>query len=503
VEFRELLENLPAGAYTCDRDGLITYYNERAVEVWGREPALNDPADRFCGSSRLFGTDGSALDHADCWMGRALREDRPFLGEEIVIQRPDGERRNVLAYARPIHDEDGAVTGAVNVLVDISEQKLVEEQLRRADRAKDQFLAMLAHELRNPLAPMHNALRIMRLAADDASAVEQARGTIERQLQHLTRVVDDMIDVSRVTRNTLTLRRERVDLGSVIRQALETCGPTFDAMQHEVEVTLSPSPLFVHGDPLRLSQVLTSLLSNAAKYTRPNGNIWVTVERQGSDAVITVADTGIGINEGDLPTIFELFRSADGLPQTSQPGLGIGLTLARGLAELHGGRIEAFSEGPDRGSQFRVRLPLIVEEAGELPAESPAAPTAPRPVSARRRILIVDDNGDAAESLAELLALLGHETSTAHDGVAALDMAERLRPSVVLLDIGLPGMSGHDVARAIRREPWGADMLLIALTGWGQTEDRTRSRRAGFDHHLVKPLDLSQLEELISSVPVA
>jgi signal transduction histidine kinase len=502
VEFRELLENLPVGAYTCDVDGLITYYNRRAVDVWGREPAGNEPPPRCCGTFLMFNADGIAIEDATCWMRRAIREDRPFLGEEIHIERPDGTLTAVLGYARPIHDEAGGVVGAVSMMVDITQQKHVEQQLRRADRAKDQFLAMLAHELRNPLAPMHNALQIMRLAADDSSALEQARGTIERQLQHLTRVVDDMIDVSRMTRNTLTLRRERVDLGTVVRQALETCEPLFDAMQHEVEVTLAPELLQVHGDPMRLSQVLTSLLSNAAKYTRPSGHIWIRVERQGSDALISVRDSGIGIATQDLSSIFDLFTSADGVPQAPQPGLGIGLTLARGLAELHGGSIRASSDGPDKGSEFQVRLPLILDFEPES-ADEPALPLRPQSAVAARTILVVDDNVDAAESLAELLQLLGHVTHTANEGAGALAMAAELRPEVILLDIGLPGMSGHDVARAIRDESWGAGVTLIALTGWGQSEDRDRSKDAGFDHHLVKPVDLEQLESLIARVPAA
>jgi PAS domain S-box-containing protein len=499
VEFRELLENLPVGAYTCDVAGVITYYNRRAVDVWGREPALNDPGERCCGAFLMFTADGNAIQDGDCWLRRAVREDRAFLGEEIQIERPNGSRTTVLTYARPIHDEDGVVVGAVSMMVDITQQKHVEQQLRRADRAKDQFLAMLAHELRNPLAPMHNALQIMRLASDDASAVEQARGTIERQLQHLTRVVDDMIDVSRVTRNTLTLRRERVDLATVVRQALETCEPLFKAMQHEVEVTVAPDPLCVHGDPMRLSQVLTSLLSNAAKYTRPNGHIWIRVERQGSDALMLVRDSGIGIATQDLTSIFDLFTSVDGVPQAPQPGLGIGLTLARGLAELHGGSIRVSSDGLDKGSEFQVRLPLILDLDTES-SDEPVLPLRPASRTPARSVLVVDDNADAAESLAELLQLLGHVTHTVSDGARALVMADELRPDVILLDIGLPGMSGHDVARAIRAQPWGAELTLIALTGWGPSEDRERSKDAGFNHHLVKPVDLQELESLIAEV---
>ncbi|HET7636049.1 MAG TPA: ATP-binding protein [Candidatus Limnocylindria bacterium] len=500
VEFRKLLEQLPAGAYTCDADGLITYYNERAVELWGREPKLNNPADRFCGSFRLYLPDGTPIDPADCWMGRALREDRAHVARELVVERPDGGRLTVLAHANPLHDDQGRLVGAVNVLVDITERKRVEERLREDDAARDQFLAMLAHELRNPLAPMHNALQIMRLAPSDATAVEQARGTIERQLAHLTRVVDELIDVSRVTRNRLILRRERVDLAIVVQQAIETCAPIFDAMEHELQVTLSPEPVYVHGDPLRLSQILTSLLSNAAKYTRPNGRVWLTVSRAGEEALITVRDTGIGIRSEELPRVFDLFSRTGVCGQGSQSGLGIGLTLARGLAELHGGSIEAFSEGEEMGSEFRVRLPVISGPSDERTGEE--VRTDDERAARTRRVLVVDDNADAADSLAELLELVGNEARTARDGESALATARSLRPDVILLDIGLPGMSGHDVARAIRAEPWGRDVLLIALTGWGQAEDRARSSAAGFDHHLVKPVNLGELEELIATAPV-
>jgi PAS domain S-box-containing protein len=498
VEFRELLERLPVGAYICDPQGLITYFNEAAVRLWGREPRLNDPVDRFCGSFRLFTPDGVPLDHEECWMALAIREDRAYHGQEILVERPDGTRLTVLANANTIHDETGKLVAAVNVLVDISERKRAEQRLERTDRAKDEFLAMLGHELRNPLAPMHNALRIMRLATDDAAAVEHARTTIERQLQHLTRVVDELIDVSRVRHNHLTLRRERIELGTVAHQALETSAPIFEALNHQVEVTLPAKPIFVLGDALRLSQVLTSLLSNAAKYTRPGGRIWLRVERSRHEALITVRDTGIGIAPEELPTVFDLFMRTDRLPPASQSGLGIGLTLARGLTELHGGSIEVSSEGLARGSEFRVRLPIIAPEV-EAPHEPPPAPVA-EPAHRPHRILVVDDNADAAESLAELLTLIGNETYTAPDGETALERAAQLRPEVVLLDIGLPGISGHDVARAIRAEPWGGETMLIALTGWGQPEDRARSREAGFNHHLVKPVDLTNLEAILDEV---
>jgi signal transduction histidine kinase/CheY-like chemotaxis protein len=494
IEFRQLLEHLPAGAYTCDAEGLITYYNEYAAQVWGREPKLNDPVDRWCGSFKLLMRDGTPLKHADCWMGLAIREDRGYNGQEIVVERPDGSRITVLAHANPIHDDDGKVVAAVNVLVDIRDRKEAENKLLQANRAKNEFLAMLAHELRNPLAPMQNALRVMRIAPADTAAIDHARGVLERQMHHLGRVVDDLIDVSRITRNRLELRTERVDLGTIINQALETSRPLTDAMAHHLTVILPPDPIYLQADAVRLAQVFTNLVRNAAKYTEPKGEIRVAVERQGSDAVVSVRDNGMGIDARDLAIVFEMFTRADGARRT-QGGLGIGLTLARRLVELHGGRIEARSDGLGHGSEFVVRLPIILD--APRPVRSPISGT--RPVSARMlSILVVDDNEDAAESLAELLQLTGNETHIANDGASALEAAEKLRPDIIFLDIGLPRMDGHAVARAIRAEPWGARIRLVALTGWGQPEDRLRSDEAGFDRHLVKPVDFDVLERLIA-----
>lgn len=495
IEFRELLEHLPAGAYTCDAEGLITYYNQRAVEVWGRSPKLNDPVDRWCGSFKLYAADGAPLQHQDCWMGLAIRENRGYNAEEIIVERPNGERLTVLAHANPLHDDDGRVTGAVNVLVDISERKQDEARLIEAQRANREFLAMLAHELRNPLAPMQNALRIMRLSGDDDDAVDHARGVLERQLLHLARVVDDLVDVSRITRNRLELRTDRVELGAIINQAIETSRPLADAMQHEVTVSLPVEPVYLQADAVRLAQVFTNLLRNAAKYTDARGRIRIAVERQGSDALVSVRDSGIGMTPEQLAVIFQMFtRAAAG--NDSRGGLGIGLTLARRLVELHGGTIEARSDGLGRGSEFSVRLPIIID----APRPVRAVPAEPEPHATDARVLVVDDNVDAADSLAELLQLIGSETHVAHDGQQAIEMAEALRPDLIFLDIGLPRMDGYEVARRIRSTEWGAGTRLVALTGWGQAEDRARSEAAGIDEHLVKPVDFGVLEGLVEAV---
>lgn len=498
LEFRRLLERLPAAAYTCDTEGLITYFNPRAVELWGREPRLNDPIDRFCGSFKIFAPDGTPIPHERCWMALALQENRAYNGEEIVIERPDGSHLTVLAHANPLHDDGGRVIGAVNVLVDITDRKRAEQVLHEADRIKNEFLATLAHELRSPLAPMTTALEVMRRSDDDATA-EQARNTLQRQVSHLTRIVDDLLDLSRITRNELELRPAPVDLASIIGQAVETSRPLADCAAHRVEVVLPAEPVRLRADPVRLTQLFANLLTNACKYTPDGGRISVTAAREGAEATISVTDTGIGISPELLPRVFDMFRRSEESVARSEDGLGIGLTLARRVAELHGGTIQASSAGPGSGSTFTVRLPVL--DAAEPDAPDPATTNGREPAVTRRRILVVDDHSDAAESLSELLELTGHDVHTVHDGLAALDAAESLRPDAVLLDIGLPGMSGYDIARQIRRQPWGRRLLLVALTGWGQAKDRRRSREAGFDRHLVKPIDFGELEELLAEPP--
>ncbi len=911
VEFRRLLEHLPAGAYTCDPDGLITYYNRRAVEVWGRSPKLNDPVDRFCGSFKLFATDGSPLRHDQCWMALALRTGRGFNREEIVVERPDGTRLTVLAHANPIRDESGRLLGAVNVLVDISdrkrdeearallsaivessedaivsktlegriltwnlaaerlfgypadeavgrpvtllippdrldeermildrirrgerleryetvrvtrdgqlidvsltispirdadgrvvgaskiahditERKRAEEQLRRsereltdffenapvglhwvgpdgvilranraelellgyaaeeyvgrhiadfhadadaicdilrrlqageelhdyearlrckdgsvrhvlissnalwedgrfihtrcftrdvtdrkrneaalagqkrvlellvqgaplpdvldslceiiegqsqqgliatvllmdedgrrlrsvagrrapaeyaravdglaigpcagscgtaayrgepvvvtdiaadplwadyrdlalghglracwstpllssqgkvlgtfavysptprgpspdetrlvdiltrtagvaverrraeeslrvADRRKDEFLATLAHELRNPLAPVRNAVELLRMQVPSAPGTEWALRVIDRQMQQMTRLIDDLMDVSRISRDKLELKRERVELAEVVRVAMETGRPLIEAAGHEFTVTVPPEPVWLDADPVRLAQCVANLLTNAAKYTDRGGRVWLTAERQGSDAVVTVRDTGIGVPAEHLSRVFDMFAQVERSQDRAQGGLGIGLHLVKRLVAMHGGSVSAHSDGPGKGSEFAIRLPLPMldgEKGGGGEGKAKAAEGSPSGL----KVLIVDDNRDAAASLGMLLRIAGHDVRTAHDGLEAVGAADGFRPDVVLLDIGLPRLNGYDVARRLRQQPWGQQAVLIAVTGWGQDGDRQRSKEAGFDHHMVKPVDPSALLDLLTTL---
>jgi PAS domain S-box-containing protein len=375
------------------------------------------------------------------------------------------------------------------------ERRRAEEALREADRRKDEFLATLAHELRNPLAPMRNALQVIQLAGNNAEAVGQAREMMERQMRHMVRLVDDLLDLSRITRGKLELRKQTVELAAVVRTAVEASRPLIGVAGHHLAITLPPQPVFVDGDPVRLAQVFSNLLNNAAKYTEKGGHIWLTAERQGSDAVVSVRDSGLGIPREMLGRVFELFTQVDRTLEKAQGGLGIGLTLVRRLAEMHGGSVEAKSEGAGQGSEFTVRLPalLAAPDGGEA-AEEEIAP------SSRRRILVVDDNRDSAVSLGMMLQLMGNEVRTAHDGLEGVRAAEVFRPDVVLLDIGLPVLNGYEAARRIRGQPWGEGIVLIAVTGWGQEEDRRRSKEAGFNFHLVKPLEPAALEKLLAGL---
>jgi PAS domain S-box-containing protein len=379
---------------------------------------------------------------------------------------------------------------------DLMERIRAEESLRTADRRKNEFIAMLAHELRNPLAPVMNAIELMKREAPHDPTLGKACEIIDRQLVLMARLLDDLLDVGRITSDRLDLRRTRVDLETVIRGAAEMSIPHMNGYHHELTLSFPSVPVFLEADPARLGQIFGNLLNNASRYTDPNGRIAVAAERQGGQAVVTVKDNGIGIPADKLSSIFEMFAQVERTGGGPQGGLGIGLHLVKRLAEMHGGSIEARSEGPGLGSEFVVRLPALPEESAAVTRALVARAAEPAP-AASRRILIVDDNVDSAESLATILQLDGNETHMAHDGLEAVEAAARLRPDVVLMDIGLPSLSGFDVCRRIRTEPWGRDAVLIAVTGWGQDDDRRRSLEAGFDYHLVKPVDLRMLSSLM------
>ncbi len=394
---------------------------------------------------------------------------------------------------------------------EVAERRRVEEALKEADRHKDEFLAMLAHELRNPLAPIHNAVQLMGKRTIADPQIVWARDLIARQLGHLTRLVDDLLDVSRITRGKIKLTREVVDLGGLISRAIETVHPLLDERRHSLKLELPDPEVKLLGDPTRLTQAISNVLGNAAKYTDSGGEVSLIVLHGDEDVEIRVRDNGIGIEASALPYVFELFTQVDRDSGHAQGGLGIGLALVKRLVEMHGGTVSASSEGPGKGSEFRIRLPRHrdMSDAAPLSGASGSPGTVlVTPVVAGsaarrgRRILIADDNNDALESLATLLQLGGHEVFTATNGGTALQCAEHNLPEVALLDIGMPLLDGYEVARRIRAQPWGQRITLVALTGWGQDSDRRRSREAGFDSHMVKPLDLDVLADLLAQLPV-
>lgn len=427
---------------------------------------------------------------------RRLRdEELPFFEIENRYVRKDGQVVWVHKFVSLLHDGRGAPVHFVALVTDVTERRRMENALREADRRKDEFLATLAHELRNPLAPISNALHVLK-RTDAPPQTEKLIGMIERQVTHLIRLVDDLLEVSRISRGKVELRRERLDLAAVISQAIETSQPLIHARRHETKLSLPSKPLVVDGDPVRLAQVFANLLNNAAKYTEAGGRIWIEAESLGGEAIVTVRDSGAGISAEMLPRVFDLFTQADRHLEGAHGGLGIGLALVRSLVELHGGRVEACSAGLGLGSEFIVRLPLVEGAAGKPEAQSNGT-TAPE---GSRRVLVIDDNPDVADSLAMLLETFGVNVRTANSGAVGLEALADFRPELVFLDLGMPGMDGYETARRIRERPEGRTVLLVALTGWGQEEDRSRTRAAGFDRHLVKPAEIDALQELLASL---
>ena len=422
--------------------------------------------------------------------GEVLRAD------EDPFQRADGQIQWLRWEIRPWHDAAGQVAGIMVFSEDITAHKLSDLALREADQRKDEFLATLAHELRNPLAPIRNATEILKRYAVPDPTWQAARDMIDRHVGQMVRLIDDLMDVSRLSRGKLALRRERVDLATALESAAEDARPRLESTRHRLVLTLPTAAIGLDADPLRLAQVFANLLDNAAKYTEPGCAITVTAERCGAEVAVTVADTGIGIAPDHLPDLFEMFAQIGSDPDRSQGGLGIELPLTRHLVELHGGRIEVRSAGRGQGSAFVVHLPI----SAETPAD-PLAPSAPRRDfgDKTRHILVADDNPDCAESLAVLLRLLGHEVEIAGDCLEAVAAAERYRPETILLDLGMPKLDGYGACRRIRERPWGKVFAIFALTGWPQESDRSKSRGAEFDGHLVKPVGLTELRQALEA----
>ncbi len=629
--FRELFDLGPVAVFSCDRDGVLQNYNRCAAEMWRREPARDDPRERYCGSFGLYHPDGRRLLHEESPMVQVLRTGVPVRNVEVLIERPDGSRIPVVMSFAPLRNEQGDISGAITSFYDITDRKRAEDSLREseqrmrfvmdsmpqklftatpsggvdyfnpqwteftglpfetirdwgwtqfihpddvaenvrvwkhsidtgepfqfehrfrradgeyrwhfsralarrdaegklvmwvggntdihdqmqtanqlrqyaadlseADRHKNEFLAMLAHELRNPLAPMVNAMRIIQIAGGDPQTLRTASEMMERQIGQMVRLVDDLLDVNRISRGTIELRKAPMELASAVAHAVEAVRPQCEALGHDMTVVVPPVPIYLFGDPARLAQVIGNLLSNACKFTEPGGRIELTVVREGEQAILRVRDSGIGIPADQVPRIFDMFVQVDASLAGSKGGIGMGLTLVKELVELHDGTVEVHSAGTGHGSEFVVRLPVL----SDVPMPEPE----PEPIGKestslpRRRILVVDDNRDAADSLAALLKLAGHETETAYDGLDAVDRAETFRPELILLDIGLPKLGGYEVARRIREQPWGNGTVLVALTGWGHEDDRENSRTAGFRDHLVKPVKHDALMKLLAEL---
>ncbi|MDP8983913.1 MAG: PAS domain S-box protein [Pseudomonadota bacterium] len=470
-------------------DGIITSWNRGAARLFGYEAA------EMIGKPIITIIPPELRDEERVILSR-LRAGQSIDHFDTVRVAKDGRRIDISLTISPVHDAHGMIVGASKIARDISERKRAERALRDANQQKDEFLATLAHELRNPLAPIRNATEILaRMELDPA--VRSVSDIIGRQVGQMAHLVDDLLDVSRITAGRVRLQLEALDLRTALAMAIEACRPALRAAGHELVLHEPSEPLYIQGDRVRLPQVFSNILNNAVKYTQPRGRIEVRVKREQDEAVVRVRDNGIGIPANMLAYVFELFAQVDRSYDRTDGGLGLGLTLARRLVEMHAGRIEAHSDGPGRGSEFVVRVPTL----GDAPGATADGTVAPRAVG-RLRVLIADDNHDAAATLAMLVQMMGHDTEVVHDGLAAVELAEGLKPDVAILDIGMPLLDGYATMQRLAARPWSDQTVFVALTGWGQEQDRKRALAAGFDHHLIKPVDADVLQAvLIGAAP--
>jgi PAS domain S-box-containing protein len=479
--------------FLMDTDGRVAAWNAGAERIFGysEEEALGLPfADFFHPDDRLRDVHQKEL-HLAVKNGRAI--------DDKWHVRKDGSLFWASGITTALRDDDGDLRGFAKVTRDRTERKMAEESLRDANRRKEEFLAVLAHELRGPLAPVTNSVQVLRLLSSGNPVADQAHATIDRQIKHLTRLVDDLLDISRINQGKFNIKMEILELAQVVAQAVEASRPLIDARKHGLTITLPHHPVRVNGDSARLIQVFNNLLTNSAKYTPEGGRIWLMAEQEDDAAVVRIRDTGLGISREMLPAIFELFAQADRAKDAEEGGLGIGLSLVKSLVELHGGSVSANSEGLGKGCEFVVRLPLSTQPAAPEKTADQGSNGAPVSAADANRVLVVDDNRDAANSLAILIQAWGHQIRVAHEGLHALEVAREFRPDVVLLDLGLPGMPGVELAEQLRQEPGLEKTFLVALTGYGADEDRRRTSEAGFQAHLVKPADLNELQTLLAN----
>jgi len=494
---RSLIESNIDALIATDPRGIITDINKQMEALTGctRDELIGAP----------FKDCFTDPDRAQAGINRVLSESK-VTDYELTARARDGKETVVSYNATTFHDRDRKLQGVFAAARDVTERKRYEQSLQEADRRKNEFLAMLAHELRNPLAPIRNALQIMRLKAGEEhqrpedEAVRSASAMMERQVGQMVRLVDDLLDVSRISRGKIELKRISVELASALHQAVEVIRPQCNNMNHTLHVSLPTNPIYLNADPTRMAQVLGNLLNNACKFTDVGGQIWLTVVQEGNQAVIRVRDIGIGIAAESLPRIFDMFVQIDTSLERSVSGLGIGLTLVKNLVEMHDGTVEVHSAGLGHGSEFTVRLPISLETVKPISVPDKLDPHI---TGEALRILVVDDNRDSATSMATLLKLLGHNTCLAYDGLEAVEQSTVFHPEIILLDIGLPKMNGYEACRMIRAQSEGENIVIVALTGWGQEEDRRKSSSAGFDRHLVKPVDYESLLKLLADVQLS
>jgi PAS domain S-box-containing protein len=485
--FRTLADNIAQLAWMADPRGWISWYNKRwfdytgtsleEVEGWGWQKVHHpDYVDQVV----------AKVSH--CFKTGQVWEDT------FPLRDKDGQYRWFLSRAIPIRDNQGHVTRWFGTNTDVTEQREAEQALREADRRKDEFLATLGHELRNPLAPIQAGLEVIKMAKDDPNVLDEICLTMERQIEHLVRLIDDLLDMSRITMGKITLQKEQMELSPLIKSALDAVDPLIKEKGHELTVSLPPDPLYLEADATRVLQMMTNLLTNAARYTAEGGHIWLMVQRQDTDAIIKIRDNGLGIPPHKLKRVFEMFMQTSKSKELSNSGLGIGLTLVQKLVEMHHGSVEAHSEGYGQGSEFILRLPLLTPHEYEAKHGNPEAFAATNQL----RVLIVDDNTDAVKMLSLLVKGYGCEVQTASDGRQAIEAAASFRPAIVLMDLGMPNLNGYEAADYIKSQSWGQNMYLVALSGWGQEADKERTKTVGFDDHLIKPVKTENLQRLLA-----
>ncbi len=497
-----VLSSISDEVYFTDTEGRYVFANQAALREFGHRSVEGIDVKKVISHMIVLRADGSPRPMEEAPPLRALAGEVIRDEEQIVRTPRTGELRHRQVNSAPVRDGSGKVIGSVSVVRDITDRKRAEAALREADRRKNVFLATLSHELRNPLAPIRTAVRLLDSPEVSQIDLKRCQSILSRQVAHMASLLDDLLDVSRLTRGELTLKKACVPLRQLLDNAVETAQPLINARRHRLLIELPPGQFALEVDPVRFTQIISNLLTNAAKYTRIGGHITLGCRLEPEALVIFVRDTGIGVSQEMYTEIFKMFVQAEPGHERAEGGLGIGLALVKALVDLHGGHIEVQSAGRDRGSTFTVTLPRSVIVADPVAAAAPSAGQPAHKVGPRR-VLVADDNADGADLLATLLELSGHEVHVAHDGAEAFEMATRVQPHVALLDIGMPGLNGYELAERIRREPWGGQMLLIAVTGWGQEDDKRRAKAAGFDHHMTKPMDPMQLESIFAANPAA